>query len=69
MVKLRVISTPWMVIYFIKHPHGVNPRDFLRVIVKSSDSSNSSKSSDPSDSSKSSDSSDSSKLSDPSKVQ
>ena len=32
MVKLRVISRPWMVIYFIKHPHGVNPRDFLRVM-------------------------------------
>ena len=28
-VKLRVISTTWIVIHFIKHPHGVNSRDFF----------------------------------------
>ena len=33
LAKLRVISRPCMVIYFIRHPHGANPlRDFLRVI-------------------------------------
>ena len=32
LAKLRVISRPWMVINFTKHPHEVNARTFVRSI-------------------------------------
>ena len=31
-VKSRVTVRPWTVIYFIKHPHRMNPRHSLKVI-------------------------------------